>query len=105
MPKYRKKPVIIEARRNEGTAESIDAILAWIASETNDFADLPSDGQYVHSGIGVVPALGTIDIPTLEGTMTASPGDWIIQGVAGEFYPCKPDIFEATYEYYDESPL
>jgi len=37
-------------------------------------------------------------IQTLEGTMQASPGDWIIRGVAGEFYPCKPDIFEATYE-------
>jgi hypothetical protein len=37
-------------------------------------------------------------IATLEGDMTASPGDWIIKGVKGEFYPCKPDIFEATYE-------
>ena len=37
-------------------------------------------------------------ITTLEGEMTASPGDWIIKGVKGEFYPCKPDIFEATYE-------
>lgn len=39
-----------------------------------------------------------IIIPTLEGNMLASPGDWIIQGIKGEFYPCKPDIFEATYE-------
>ena len=39
-----------------------------------------------------------IEIPTLEGTMTATVGDWIIKGVAGEFYPCKPDIFEKTYE-------
>jgi hypothetical protein len=39
-----------------------------------------------------------IEIPTPEGTMTASPGDWIIRGVKGEFYPCKPDIFAATYE-------
>ena len=39
-----------------------------------------------------------IDIPTLEGTMHANPGDWIIRGVKGELYPCKPDIFEATYE-------
>lgn len=41
---------------------------------------------------------GGIDIKTLEGTMHASPGDWIIRGVKGELYPCKPDIFEATYE-------
>jgi hypothetical protein len=39
-----------------------------------------------------------ISIRTIEGTMDATPGDWIIKGVAGEFYPCKPDIFEATYE-------
>jgi hypothetical protein len=37
-------------------------------------------------------------IPTLEGDMLAVPGDWIIRGIKGEFYPCKPDIFEATYE-------
>ena len=40
----------------------------------------------------------TIEIPTLEGTMIASPGDWIIKGVKGEFYPCKPDVFDITYE-------
>ncbi len=40
----------------------------------------------------------TLEIPTLEGTMHASQGDWIIRGVKGELYPCKPDIFEATYE-------
>ena len=39
-----------------------------------------------------------ISIPTLEGTMIANPGDWIITGIKGEQYPCKPDIFEATYE-------
>jgi hypothetical protein len=47
------------------------------------------------------PELHTTDRPvihTLEGVLTASPGDWIIKGVQGEFYPCKPDIFEATYE-------
>jgi len=41
-------------------------------------------------------------IPTLEGVMTAQENDWIIKGVQGEFYPCKPDIFEATYEAVDE---
>lgn len=42
-----------------------------------------------------------VEIPTLEGTMMASPGDWIICGVQGELYPCKPDIFAATYEEVD----
>ena len=62
-----------------------------------DLGNLP-DGVHVGTGLGFTPALGTLDIPTLEGVMTASPGDWIIKGVAGEFYPCKSDIFEATYE-------
>ncbi|GMG78148.1 MULTISPECIES: hypothetical protein [Bacillus] len=43
-----------------------------------------------------------MDIETLEGTMKASPGDWIIKGVHGEIYPCKPDIFEKTYKPFDE---
>lgn len=43
----------------------------------------------------------TVSITTLEGTMTASVGDWIIKGVQGEFYPCRPEIFEATYEVVD----
>lgn len=45
-----------------------------------------------------VEDFATIDIDTLEGTMETRQGDWIIKGVKGEFYPCKPDIFEATYE-------
>lgn len=48
--------------------------------------------------IRAVKAQSTWTIPTLEGTMTANPGDWIIEGVNGEFYPCKADIFEKTYE-------
>jgi hypothetical protein len=47
----------------------------------------------------------TLEIPTLEGTMRADPGDWIITGVQGEQYPCKPDIFEQTYEPADEEPV
>jgi hypothetical protein len=47
----------------------------------------------------------TMEIPTLEGTMRADPGDWIITGVQGEQYPCKPDIFEQTYEPADAEPV
>lgn len=93
---YRKKPVTITAMR--WTGENIDPVLAFIADGKEDFSHLPGDGVHVGSGIGHTPAIGTLDIPTLEGTMTASPGDWIIRGVKGEFYPCKPDIFDATYE-------
>jgi hypothetical protein len=86
--KFRKKPVVIEAMqlpdnpdRGRTVAET-NAILAWIG--TNE-------------GVARTRA-GCVFIQTLEGDMQASPGDWIIRGVQGEFYPCKPDIFAATYE-------
>ena len=85
MPLYRKKPVIIEARRlpldTLAGTRSLVEVTEWCSGE-------------------IVPT-GMI-IRTLEGDHLASPGDWIIRGVKGEFYPCKPDIFEATYEPVDE---
>ena len=82
MARFRKKPVVIEAVQWEGSQVSFDAILAM-------GLELWKPG-----------AMGskTFIIETLEGNHTASEGDWIIKGVAGEFYPCKPDIFVATYE-------
>ena len=86
--KYRKKPVVIDA---------------WQLPDGKN-ADLQLGGWAVAPpwvrGIVYVAEDGNnhIDIKTLEGTMRASPGDWIIRGIKGEFYPCKPDIFEATYE-------
>ncbi len=84
MDKYRKKPVVIEARQflvSSGPAEGLK-LASWCG--------------------GSIPSMGAIhpqiEIKTLEGTMTAGDEDWIIKGVKGEFYPCKPDIFEATYE-------
>lgn len=90
---FRKKPVVVEAVRWTGREEDLPEVFALV-----DFDALPSDDVYVDKGIGYVPLLGTLDIPTLEGTMTAQPGDWIIKGVQGEVYPCKSDIFAATYE-------
>jgi hypothetical protein len=91
MGRYRKKPVEIDAVQWDGT--NIEEIMALV-----DFDKLPSDGVHVKPGISHVPSLGTLEIPTLEGVMTANFGDWVIKGVKGEIYPCKPDIFEATYE-------
>lgn len=91
--KFRKKPVVIDAVQWTGREEDLPAVFALV-----DFDALPGDGVHVGGGIGFVPPLGTLDIPTLEGVMTAQPGDWIIRGVQGEVYPCKPDIFDATYE-------
>lgn len=77
--KFRKRPVVIEAWLWDG--ESI----AYIRPEWLRGPGVLMKGQALH-------------IDTLEGTMIASPGDWIIKGVKGEIYPCKPDIFEQTYE-------
>jgi hypothetical protein len=93
MPRYRKKPVEIEAARWTGNENDLEDVLVLV-----DWQALPTDDVHVKAGIGYVPAHGTLDIPTLEGVMTAQPGDWIVKGVQGELYPVKPDIFEATYE-------
>ena len=82
MPKYRKKPVVIDAWQL--TKENVDtAIPEW----------LKLDAVHIFNG-GLLFA----EIVTLEGVMQASEGDYIIKGAQGEFYPCKPDIFNATYE-------
>src|SRR5262249_38685248 len=73
---YRKRPVTVEARRL--TTASLFKLARWCGGQPK--------------------TSGRIVIPTLEGDMTADPGDWIIKGVQGEFYPCKPGIFAATYE-------
>lgn len=82
--KYRKKPVIIEALRWDST-ENIIKIKKWLG---DNLISEPRDG------VGVVGYW----IKTLEGNMMISYGDYIIKGVNGEFYPCKPDIFQKTYE-------
>jgi len=76
---YRKKPVVIEAMLYTG--ENMFEIVNWIGSA---------------STYRLSPRL--LNIHTLEGDMTVNEGDWVIRGVQGEFYPCKPDIFDATYE-------
>ena len=91
--KYRKKPIVIDAIQWSGNETDLDTIFEFMPPES-----LPNDGIHVKPGVGFTPVHGTLDIPTLEGTITASPGDWIIKGIQGEFYPCKPDIFAATYE-------
>ena len=87
MAKYRKLPVEIEAV--QFTGHNGTEIEAWMIG--HDARDHFAAGKP-----------GTIVICTIEGEMTAGAGDWIIKGVAGEFYPCKPDIFEATYEKVEE---
>ena len=83
--KYRKKPVVIEAVQWDGTDESLRKILK--------LRTVHPVAQSWCLRVGE-----RLQLPTLEGDMWASKGDWVICGVKGEIYPCKPDIFEATYE-------
>jgi hypothetical protein len=95
--KFRKRPVVIEARQWDGTAEEASHIIDWILDSGSRPARYHGPKQFGDCGsINYDPPKIVID--TLEGVITASPDDFIIQGVQGEFYPCKPDIFEATYE-------
>lgn len=91
MPTFRKKPVAIEARQfetnNEADDTHMDALVDWINVESGEV-------KARHDSTDIY-------IETLEGTHRAEVGDWIIKGVQGEFYPCKPEIFEATYEAVD----
>lgn len=84
MTKFRKKPVVIEAWQFQVGCDAPH----WLNQMTG--------WKFVAEAKGLRPT--SIEIDTLEGVMTASPDDWIIRGVKGELYPCKPDIFEATYD-------
>lgn len=97
MPKYCKKPIEIEARRVPAPIDyyheheyraAVADLAAWC-------------GGSVVAGMwnrAAAMSAREIEIVTLEGTMTALPGEYVIRGVAGEFYPCKPEIFAATYD-------
>ena len=89
--KYRKLPVVIDAIRYDGLNKEIveEFVGDFLDSEINDCA---------YTATGKVPPIRKLIIQTLEGKMFVSPGDYVIKGVNGEFYPCKPDIFEKTYE-------
>ena len=89
MPFFRKKPVMIEAR--QVTIENAPGIEEWTSGVAKRVAMRAPDSWWMW-------------VRTLEGGHVAQPGDWIIQGVNGEFYPCKPDIFAKTYEPAARSP-
>lgn len=78
MAQYRKRPVVIEAMKI--TPDNVDELV-----------------EFCEGNLKSNPLVGVV-IETLEGKMTVTIGDYIIKGVKGEFYPCKPDIFEMTYE-------
>lgn len=84
MPMFRKKPVVIEARQYTGLSGNWHEIATWANATVVDNA---------------------MTIYTLEGEMVAEEGDWVIRGVAGEFYPIKDEIFRLTYEPQEEGGL
>ena len=90
--KFKKKPIVIEAIKFTGLSSINRMTNAWQKPflEVADFDALDEKDNFF--------------IETLEGTMTVVNGDYIIKGIKGEFYPCKPDIFEATYEKVEDQP-
>lgn len=104
MPKFRKKPVVVEAWPFNGSRASFDRFVAEAIGERVTISGTSKHGEptvtfTTPSGAlaQIILADDTIVLPTAEGDMEASPGDWIISGVAGELYPCKPEIFAETY--------
>jgi len=89
---YRKKPITIQAVKWDGSNAS--------TSEIQEFIDAES----IKVIVAMAPCNDMIVIPTLEGPMMANVGDYIIRGVEGEFYPCKPSIFEKAYECLASAP-
>lgn len=97
MSKFRKKPVVIEA-------------VQWMKHGDNSDVDPYPENLWSHRRAQGIPGCEQChchfadhgQIPTLEGDHIVCPGDWIITGIKGEKYPCKPDIFEATYEPVEE---
>lgn len=88
--KYVKKPVVIEAVQ----------LTEHTLTELYKFLDIEKKGSFLDCGAGIDPTDGKFKITTLEGVMVADMGDYIIKGIKGEFYPCKPDIFKASYDEY-----
>ena len=108
--KFVKRPVEIKAMCVEGTVSDRHQVYTWMVN--NGYPQLfgnalnpeelydPALGKEVRptKGIWIDPENGSFMIRTLEGDMRVDYGDWVIRGVAGEFYPCKPDIFNQTYK-------
>lgn len=98
---YRKKPVMVQALQTGG--EKTGDVYSWLSEAVGIVNEPKYYGELKLSlptnGVCYIPEDDVLIIYTLEGPMKASPGDWVIRGVAGEFYPCKPDIFKETYEH------
>lgn len=90
MPQYRKKPVVVHAFQWDGSRKEAATIAKWVEVRAGRGVAM-HDESPDDSG-------DSLSISTLEGIMKVSPGDWVIKGVEGEFYPCRDSIFKATYD-------
>ena len=88
--KYRRRPIVVEA-------------IKWDGSNYREVCDFAGKKLFLEYA-GFPPSERTLVIQTLEGTMHACAGDYIIRGIKGELYPCKPDVFKLTYEPLSEPP-
>lgn len=101
---YHKKPIVIEAMQLSGSTTDFHAIYQWIETNTLGSFDVnqlwldPENFMWPASGVSIDARDGRMVISTLEGGHWVDLGDWVIRGIKGEFYPCKPNIFEATYD-------
>jgi hypothetical protein len=91
---FRKRPVVVEAIRwIDNDLDVIDTIEGWMGRKLTTGPGRPGTAFLTNENGTLV-----LNISTLEGVMKAQPGDWVIKGVVGEFYPCRHDIFMQTYE-------
>lgn len=100
--RVRRKPVVVDAMHAVGSDADFHAVYSWIESNTlgsfEPLAVIEGREPCPASGVSIDPRDGRMMIATLEGYHHVDVGDWVIRGVEGEFYPCKPGIFEKTYE-------
>jgi hypothetical protein len=92
MPKYRKLPIVIDALIWNG--KNHRSMFNFLGGSNSDHISTSGENFYIDHG----KVEGGLMLKTLEGEHKASVGDYVIKGISGEFYPCKPDIFKATYE-------
>lgn len=102
MPIYQTKLVEIEARKFEGAEAEMHSIYCWIEENTlgsfEPMACIEGRTPWPASGVTIDPRDGRMIISTLEGGHWVDPGDYVIKGLIGEFYPCKPGPFAQKYE-------
>lgn len=98
----RKKPVEVEAMHLCGSTADFQDAYQWVERNTlgsfEPMEVIEGKKPYPESGVSIDPRDGRLIISTLEGLHWANPGDYIIRGAKGEFYPIKPDVFDATYD-------